>query len=130
MRVVKPTDDQVNSWMGRFEEVLSELTSRLGEQLSNRDRRAAEKFAVAVASHDGQGGIPDLGSVYRNGTKSKFERGRRGFSQVFPGDPFDAVRQIGLVDIYSDSGHPSARQFLKVSWKRAANARNAAERRS
>ena len=29
MRVVKPTDHQVNRWMDRFREALSELTSNL-----------------------------------------------------------------------------------------------------
>jgi hypothetical protein len=124
VRVVKPTDEQLNSWMDRFNEVLSEFTSKLDEQLSNRDRRAAESFAVAVASHVGEGGPPDLGAVPHNGaTKRNFERGRRAFSESFPGDPFEVVRQIGLVDSYLSFGDPSARQVFKVSWKRMFNTR-------
>jgi hypothetical protein len=116
----KPTDDELNGWFDGLAAGLSPMTSQLDQQLSFRDRRAAEDFATCIAIHVGEGGFPDLDHVHRLGhTKRKFERGRTAFSRVFPGDPFEVVRQFGLVDVYSASPDARAWQTIRVTWKRA-----------
>ena len=114
----EPSAKAVAAEWDHFRTRVEPMLSRLGQGISSPDVSAALHFSAAIACHLANGGGRDLGSVDRLGTSRRtFERGRISFSREFPADPFDAVEDLGLVELYHESplsdGH--AWQLIKTA---------------